>query len=211
MVAKIVFEPDWGHYEFYGIGRLFRSRAGFANRTIWGGGGGASAILPLVPKQLDLQASFLYGYGIGRYGTSQLPDVAIKPTGILAPVPELQALVGLIGHPTDALDLYVYTGLERAERTSFTVNGTLPFGYGNALYDNSGCLLEGSTVCAQNTSSVWQISGGSWYSVYKGSYGMLRVGAQGSYTRRDIFKGIGGSPSTDNIMFFTSLRYYPPP
>jgi len=211
MVAKIVFEPGWGHYEFYGIGRLFRSRAGFANRTIWGGGGGASAILPLVPKQLDLQASFLYGYGIGRYGTSQLPDVAIKPTGILAPVPELQALVGLIGHPTDALDLYVYTGLERAERTSFTVNGTLPFGYGNALYDNSGCLLEGSTVCAQNTSSVWQISGGSWYSVYKGSYGMLRVGAQGSYTRRDIFKGIGGSPSTDNIMFFTSLRYYPPP
>jgi hypothetical protein len=211
MVAKIVVEPGWGHYELYGIGRLFRSRAAFANRTIWGGGGGAGAILPLVPKQLDLQADFLYGDGIGRYGTSQLPDVAIKPTGILVPVPGLQALVGLIDHPTDALDLYVYGGLEQAGQTSFTVNGTLPFGYGNPLYNNSGCLREGSTLCAQNTSRVWQVAGGAWYSLYKGSYGMLRIGAQGSYTRRNIFKGIGGSPSTDEGMFFTSLRYYPPP
>jgi len=211
MVAKVVFEPGWGHYELYGLGRLFRSRAAFANRTIWGGGGGAGAILPLVPKQLDLQADFLYGDGIGRYGTSQLPDVAIKPTGILAPVPGLQALAGLIGHPTDALDLYVYGGLEQAGQTSFTVNSTLPFGYGNPLYNNSGCLHEGSTLCAQNTSRVWQVAGGAWYSLYKGSYGMLRIGAQGSYTRRYIFKGIGGSPSTDEGMFFTSLRYYPPP
>jgi hypothetical protein len=161
MVAKIVVEPGWGHYELYGIGRLFRSRAAFANRTIWGGGGGAGAILPLVSKQLDLQGDFLYGDGISRYGTSQLPDVAIKPTGILAPVPELQALVGLIGHPTDALDLYVYGGLEQARQTSFTVNGTLPFGYGNPLYNNSGCLHEGSTLCAENTSRVWQVAGGA--------------------------------------------------
>ncbi len=211
MVAKLAVEPGWGHYELYGVGRTFRSRAAFANRTIWGGGGGAGAILPLVPKQLDLQADFLYGDGIGRYGASQLPDIAIRPNGILAPVPELQALVGLVGHPTDALDLYVYSGLEQAWQTSFTANGTLPFGYGNPLYNNSGCLHEGSTVCAQNTSRVWQVSGGAWYSLYKGSYGTLRIGAQGSYTRRDIFKGIGGSPSTDEGMFFTSLRYYPPP
>lgn len=211
MVAKIAVEPGWGHYELYGIGRLFRSRAAFANRTIWGGGGGAGAILPLVPRQLDFQADFLYGDGIGRYGTSQLPDVAIKPTGILAPVPELQALVGLIGHPTAALDLYVYGGLEQAGQTSFTVNGTLPFGYGNPLYNNSGCLHEGSTLCAENTSRVWQVAGGVWYSLYKGGYGTLRIGAQGSYTQRYIFKGIGGSPSTNEGMFFTSLRYYPPP
>jgi hypothetical protein len=211
MVAKMVFEPGWGHYELYGIGRLFRSRADFANHTVWGGGGGAGAILPLVAKQLDFQADFLAGDGIGRYGTSQLPDVAIKPTGILAPIPGLQALVGLIGHPTDALDLYVYGGLEQAGQTSFTVNGTLPFGYGNPLYNNSGCLHEGSTLCAENTSRVWQLAGGAWYSLYNGNYGTLRIGAQGSYTQRYIFKGIGGSPSTNEGMFFTSLRYYPPP
>ncbi len=33
MVAKIAVEPGWGHYELYGIGRLFRSRAAFANHT----------------------------------------------------------------------------------------------------------------------------------------------------------------------------------
>jgi hypothetical protein len=211
MVAKIAFDPGWGHYELYGIGRLFRSRAAFGNHTVWGGGGGAGAVLPLIPKQLDLQADFLLGDGIGRYGVSQLPDLAIKSTGILAPVLELQALVGLVGHPTDTLDVYVYGGVEQAEKTSFTVNGTLPFGYGNPLYNNSGCLQEGSTLCAANTSSVWQVAGGAWYSLYKGDYGMLRIGAQGSYTRRYIFKGIGGAPSTDEAMFFASLRYYPPP
>ena len=210
MVAKVSFDPGWGHYELYGIGRLFRSRAGFANHTVAGGGGGAGAILPIIPNQLDLQADFLYGDGIGRYGTSQLPDVAINPTGVLVPIPELQALTGLVGHPTDMLDLYLYAGIEQAARTSFTA-GTLAFGYGNPLYNNSGCLHEGSTLCAANTSRVWQIAPGFWYTLYKGNYGMLRIGAQGSYTRRNIFKGIGGSPSTDDGMFFTSLRYYPPP
>ena len=140
---------------------------------------------------IDLQADFLYGDGIGRYGTSQLPDVAIKPTGILAPIPEFQALTGLIGHPTDALDFYVYAGIEQAAQTSFTID-TLPFGYGNPLYNNSGCLHEGSTLCAENTSRVWQVASGAWYSLYNGSYGTLRIGAQGSYTRRYIFTGIGG-------------------
>jgi hypothetical protein len=37
------------HYELDILGRLFRSRAAFVNRTIWGGGGGAGAILPLIP------------------------------------------------------------------------------------------------------------------------------------------------------------------
>jgi hypothetical protein len=27
--------------------------------------------------------------------------------------------------------------------------------------------------------------------------------------RREAFAGIGGTPSTDDNMFFTSLRYYP--
>lgn len=209
VVTKIAYDPDgWGHYEAYGIGRLFRSRAAFKNDTIWGGGGGAAAIVPLVPKQLELQGQFLAGYGIGRYGPALFPDVTVKPDGILAPIPELQAMVGLVGHPTDALDLYVYAGIEQAGRAAFTVDGK-PFGYGNALYNNSGCLIEGSTLCAANTSRIWQVTGGPWYRLYKGTYGILQLGAQVSYTRRAIFSGIGGAPSTDDLMFFTSLRYYP--
>ena len=210
IVTKIAYDPDgWGHYEAYGIGRLFRSRAAFENRTVWGGGIGAAAIYPLIPKQLEVQGQVLAGYGIGRYGPGILgADVALKPDGVLAPIPEIQAMVGLVGHPTDALDLYLYAGLEQPGRTAFTVGGK-PFGYGNALYDNSGCLTEGSALCAANTSRIWQVTGGPWYRVYRGDYGTLQIGAQLSYTRRNIFSGIGGSPSTDDLILLTSLRYSP--
>jgi len=209
VVAKVSVDPGWGHFEVYGVGRAFRSRAAFANHTIFGGGGGVGAVVPAVPKLLDLQADFLVGDGIGRYGSAQLPDVAIKSTGVLAPIPELQALVGLVGHATDYLDLYAYAGIEQASETSFTVNGTVPFGYGNPLYNNSGCLHEGSTVCAANTSRVWQITGGFWWDVYKGDFGRLRVGGQGSLTERSVFAGIGGGPNTNEGIFMASLRYYP--
>jgi hypothetical protein len=117
-------------------------------------------------------------------------------------------MVGLVGHPTDTLDLYLYAGIEDAGRTAFTLAGKA-FGYGDALYNNSGCLVEGSSLCAANTSRLWQVTGGPWYRLYKGDYGTLQLGAQLSYTRRNIFSGIGGAPSTDELMFFTSLRYLP--
>jgi hypothetical protein len=215
VVVKLTADPGVGHFELYGVGRAFRSRAAFANHTIFGGGGGAGAILPIVPKLLDFQADFLAGNGIGRYGAAQLPDVTVKPTGVLAPVPEIQALVGLVGHPTPSIDLYAYAGVEQAYPTAFTVHGTLPFGYGNLLYDNSGCLHEAASVaaaamtCAANTERVWQITGGFWWDVYKGDFGRLRVGGQGSYTERSVFAGIGGGPNTNEGIFMASLRYYP--
>jgi hypothetical protein len=99
IVAKVTADPGWGHFEAYGVGRAFRSRANFSNHTILGGGGGLGAILPIIPKLLEFQADFLAGPGIGRYGSVGLPDVAVKPSGVLAPIPEIQALVGLVGHP----------------------------------------------------------------------------------------------------------------
>jgi hypothetical protein len=218
VVAKVTADPGWGHFELYGVGRAFRSRANFSNHTILGGGGGAGAILPIVPKLLDFQADFLAGNGIGRYGTVGLPDVTVKPDGVLAPIPEIQALVGLVGHPTDTIDLYAYAGIEAANSTPFTAHtasGALPFGYGNDLYNNSACLHEAASVtaaatnCAANTSSVWQITGGFWWDVYKGDFGRLRVGGQGSFTERSVFAGIGGGPNTTEGIFMASLRYYP--
>jgi hypothetical protein len=209
IIAKAAYDPDgWGHYEAYGIGRLFRSRAAFKNDTVWGGGGGLAAVYPVIPNQLEVQGQFLAGYGLGRYGPGLLPDVTLKASGVLAPIPEIQVMVGLVGHPTDTLDLYLYAGIEEAGRTAFTLAGKA-FGYGNALYNNSGCLVEGSSLCAANTSRLWQVTGGPWYRLYKGDYGTLQLGAQLSYTRRNIFSGIGGAPSTDELMFFTSLRYFP--
>jgi hypothetical protein len=214
LVAKVAVDPGWGHFELYGLGRAFRSRANFSNHVVFGGGGGAGAIVPVIPKLLDFQADFLIGDGIGRYGAAQLPDVAVKSTGLLVPIPELQALLGLVGHPTDYLDLYAYAGVEQASQTSFTA-GTLPFGYGNPLYNNTACLHEAasataaSTNCAANTSRIWQVTGGFWWDVYKGDFGRLRVGGQGSYTERQVFAGIGGGPNTNEGIFMASLRYYP--
>jgi hypothetical protein len=214
LVAKMTVDPGWGHFELYGLGRAFRSRANFSNHVVYGGGGGMGGIFPLIPKFLDFQADFLIGNGIGRYGAVGLPDVAVKPSGVLVPIPELQALLGLVGHPTDSIDLYAYAGIEQASQTSFTA-GTLPFGYGNPLYNNTACLHEAasataaSTNCAANTSRVWQITGGFWWDVYKGDFGRLRVGGQGSYTERQVFAGIGGGPNTNEGIFMASLRYYP--
>jgi hypothetical protein len=208
IVAKATADPGVGHFELYGLGRAFRSRAAESNHTILGGGGGAGAILPLVPKLLDFQADFLLGDGIGRYGSAGLPDVAVKPTGVLAPIPEIQALVGAVGHPTDSIDLYAYGGVEEAFSTAFTLNN-VPYGYGNLAYNNSGCLHENSTTCAANTKQIWQVTGGFWWDVYKGDFGRFRIGGQGSYTERRVFAGIGGGPNTNEGIFMLALRYYP--
>ena len=214
LVAKVAVDPGWGHFELYGLGRAFRSRANFSNRVVYGGGGGVGGFFPIIPKLLEFQADFLVGDGIGRYGAAQFPDVAIKSNGVLVPIPELQALLGLVGHPTDYLDLYAYAGVEQASQTAFTA-GTLPFGYGNPLYNNTACLHEAasataaSTNCAANTRRIWQITGGFWWDVYKGDFGRLRVGGQGSYTERQVFAGIGGGPNTNEGIFMASLRYYP--
>ncbi len=208
VIGKMTVDPGWGHFEVYGVGRAFRSRADFENHTIIGGGGGLGGIFPVVPKRLDLQANFLAGDGIGRYGSVGLPDVAVQPNGALAPIPEFQVLLGAVGHATPALDLYAYAGMEDATRTAFTVKG-VPFGYGNGLYNNTGCLIQGSSACAANTNRVWQVTGGFWWDVYKGDYGKMRVGGQGSYTERQVFPGLGGGPSTNEGIFMASLRYYP--
>jgi hypothetical protein len=105
LVAKVTANPGWGHFEAHGVGRLFRSRANFSNHNILGGGAGLGAILPVLPKLLDFQADFLAGNVVGRYGSAGFPDVTVKPTGVLAPIPEIQALVGLVGHQTPVLDL----------------------------------------------------------------------------------------------------------
>lgn len=211
MIAKLAFDPGYGHYEVYGLGRFFRDRNHFHNSIIMGGGLGAGAILPIIDKKLDFQISGLAGSGIGRYGSAQLPDVTIKPDGGLAAVQSFDLLAGLINHATDHLDLYLYAGTERARKKAFTNAGGLGFGYGNGLYDNSGCNTEGMplTTCVANTRDVEQITAGMWWKFYKGSFGVMQFGLQDSLTHRNTFNGVGGSPSVNENIGMISLRYYP--
>ena len=70
-------------------------------------------------------------------------------------------------------------------------------------------MTAAAAACAANTSQVWQVTGGFWWDLYKGDFGRLRVGGQGSYTERRVFAGIGGGPNTNEGIFMASLRYYP--
>jgi hypothetical protein len=211
VIVKVALDPGYGHYELYGLGRAFRDRAEQRNETIGGGGVGAGLILPL-GRQVDFQASALVGRGIGRYGSAQLPDVTLRPDGELEAISAYQALVGLIYRPSSDWIFYGYSGIEKADSKHFSavIDGTsVGYGYGSPLYDNSGCLIEGSTACAANTSRVEQFTAGAWWKYYEGVLGYMQVGLQGAYTRRTAFEGIGGDPSTGMAGGMVSFRYFP--
>lgn len=208
LVGKLAIDPGFGHYELKGIGRVFTDRANGSTFNTVGGGVGGAATFPVIPKLLDVQLSGLAGYGIGRYGSVQLPDVTFNAEGKEIAVPAVQALLGIVGHPQPGTDVYTYFGFEEAARTSRVSATGAGIGYGSDLANNTGCETEGG-ACAALTKTVGQVTLGFWQDIYKGSYGRVAVGAQGSFTKRYTFSAVGGAPYADDYMVFTSFRYYP--
>jgi len=213
MVVKLAADPGYGHYELFGLGRLMRTRVSTlgsgSNSAAFGGGAGGGFILPLLGNAVQLQGSALAGEGIGRYGSAQLPDATIGRNGEPVPIPEAMALLGLVGHPNKAIDLYAYLGAEEESKKAFALAGK-GYGYGSPLYSNAGCQIELSTLpCVGNTSGVVQGTIGEWWRWLHGEYGTMMLGTQYSYTRRAVFKGVGGSPAANENIFMLSMRYYP--
>ena len=221
VIVKAAFDPGWGHYETFGLAKFLHDRVNLPNdnrnNTTVAGGVGGGMILPLVPKLLDFQISGMAGYGIGSYGSGQLPDAIVGSTGSPRPIGEYTLLGGFVGHPTPLIDLYTYVGTEQAARTSFNLGGK-PYGYGNPLYQNGGCNIEltAASACVGNTSGYTQGTVGGWWRFLKGNFGTLQAGAQFSYTRREIFPGAGTvagtrapPATTDDSMFYFSFRYLP--
>jgi len=217
VVGKVAFEPGWGHYEAFVTNRWFRSRyiaAGAQdNRTQTGTGFGANMLVPVVPQVFDLQAAFLGGKGVGRYGSSQLPDATVSPSdGSLRPLRGFQALVGFALRPAPEWTFYAYAGKEEVDSQSYVVTvgtKTYGYGYGNPLFDNSGCGIEGAAACAANTSSISSGTLGGWWKFYQGTLGNAQIGFSDTYIRRAIFSGVGGDPSTNINIALVSFRYYP--
>jgi hypothetical protein len=207
VIVKAAFDPGYGHYEVYGLGRMFRSSVAGQNETSSGGGVGAGMILPLVAKTLSFQASGLVGKGIGRYGSAQLPDVTMKPTGALTPIREYEVLLGLIYTPTPRVTIYGYAGREKEDATYYNV-GAATYGYGAPQFNNSGCEAT-SGACVGNTNSVEEVSSGFWWKYYQGRLGNLQFGMQGEYLQRNAFAGVGGAPSANMFVGMASFRYYP--
>ena len=208
IVAKVAVDPGFGHYELYGLGRFFTDRTVIygnrSNNTTFAPSGGGAGPLPVVPKLLDFQGSVLAGSGIGRYGSAQFSDAVVNPvTGKLDPIPEVEALAGLIAHPTDRLDVWGYAGLENVwKKDVFGKTG----GFGNPHYANPLDEQEGFTGSTSNVeaTAVEQLTFGAWYSFYKGRYGLMRVGVSEAWNHLLIF-----SLHSENISIsMLSLRYY---
>src|SRR5271168_1617909 len=235
LIAKVVYEkPGFGHYELFGIARFFRDRvypnassttvpgAGAYNDSTVGGGIGGSFYVP-VKKYADVGLSGLWGDGVGRYGSSGLPDTTIRPTGQLAILHGFSALSTLVLHPTPRLDIYSNYGSDYAFKNYFDYQkGTV--GYGSPLIKDTGCGIEvapgtspqvgyqpsAPASCGSPTRDTQEFTVGYWYDFYKGPKGRLRTGLQYSYFWRVGWSGAGGTPNRNDNLIETSFRYYLP-
>jgi hypothetical protein len=193
--------------------------SGAFNDSRTGGGIGANGRLHLFHNKIEAGIHVLGGDGIGRYGTSGLPDSTVRPDGTLALLRNYQALGTLDLHPTPKLDVYMYVGGEYSGRDFFTftnqvTGGTGHAGYGSPSIRNDGCSVEplpvatpgnppnttavlGSTGfvpgslanCAGDTRVIVEGTLGFWYRFYNGEKGRVQWGAQYSYITRNTWAG----------------------
>ena len=233
-IVKFAFEPQFGgHYEVFGVASDFRERifpgatlatptaAGAFNNSVWGGGIGANARWMLAQKRVELGIHYLGGPGIGRYGTTTLPDLTVKPNGQLATLHSNQAL-GTLEFHTKKMDIYSNFGAEFVGRAYYTASTGKPVGYGSPLFSNAGCETEvlpggangftpGSLAsCNGDTRNLMEATIGFWYKPYNGEKGRFQFGPQYSYVIRNTWEGVGGAPNAVENMLFTSFRYYLP-
>lgn len=230
-VFKAAFEPGFGHYEIFGILSRFRDRiypnasatpasaVGAFNDSVTGGGIGANARIT-VAKKFDFGLHFLGGDGVGRYGTSSLPDATVHPNGTLALLHSYQGL-GTFEIHTKRWDWYFNGGGEYIGRAFYPNASGALVGYGTPTLASTGCTTEvlpgaggflanNPASCAVNTRSVIGGTFGFWFKPYNGPKGRIQFGPQYEYIVRNTWRGTGGSPSATDNMVLTSFRYYLP-
>ena len=234
LVVKGTYDARYGHFEIGGLARWFRDRyypnetlatpsaAGGANNTKAGGGAFANLRVPIT-KYVDFGIHGLGGTGVGRYGTSQLPDVTVHPDGTLAPIKNYQGLVSIETHPTPKLDVFFYGGGEYGQRTVYLSTlgssaGKL-IGYAPITSSNAGCNTEtlptstgngfagaapynpGTPAnCLGATRVVIEGTAGFTYRVYSSpKFGRLQYQGVYSYLTREAWAGLTsgtfGSPT----------------
>jgi hypothetical protein len=251
VIAKLALEPGFGHYEVFGVYSRFRDRVfpcgevasstslcggsavagpnalGASNASRNGGGIGANARWSFDNKHLDFGLHAFGGSGVGRYGTSGLPDASIHADGTLDLIKSYQALGTLEWHGPK-LDVYMNAGAEYAGRAAdFDPVSGKYVGYGSPMFSNFGCFSEiaptvnngftpaGTLSCTADTRVLIEGTFGIWFKPYDGSReqvnrGRIQWGPQFSYVDRNTWSGVGGAPHGLDGMIFTSFRYYLP-
>jgi len=218
LLAKVAFEPGWGHFEIKALGRFFRDRIastattnGHTNTTE-GYGLGFGALMPFANKKLDVSLEGLLGQGIGRYGSSGLPDATINPTtGALRPLREARIMGGFVYHHRSRLDLYAYGGDEYAGRDAFISPTGTAAGYGSPLVSYASCTNEvAMNGCGGANRNIYEATAGYWYRLYRGEFGRIEQGNQVVYIHRNLWSGIGTTPQGSDAVVYASLRFYLP-
>ncbi len=163
VIAKAVFEPDFGHYEVFGVYSRFRDRVfpcaeNFASVTCGslaaasavqafnssknGGGVGANARWSFDNKHIDFGLHFFGGDGVGRYGTGGLADASIKADGTFNLIHSYQGLATIEWH-SPKVDVYLNGGAEYASRAwDYDPISGKYVGYGSPKFSNAGCFTE---------------------------------------------------------------------
>jgi hypothetical protein len=250
IIVKYTVDPKFGHFEVGGIGRFFRDRyypeltysttatttavGPGTNSTVVGGGFFANARIP-VKKYADLGVHILQGTGTGRYGTSNLGDVTVKPNGTLEPLRNSQGLVSIETHPAKKLDLFGYAGGEYLQRTVYTAftaaapTTAVYVGYAPIQGEKDGaCSTElppsaasgyapGASSCSGHTRAVLEGTAGFTYRFYNSpTKGRIQYSMVYSYLTREAWTGLNTAgtaavnPKATNNMVFTGFRYYLP-
>ncbi len=252
IIVKAAWDTKVSHAEIGGLARFMRDRyypavaspatgipaspgAAPINDTKFGGGVYGN-IRVTTSKYLDLAFGAMGGDGVGRYGSSQLPDATVHPKGTLEPIRNYHGLLSIEGHATPKLDIYAYFGGEYAQRTVYATGvAATPFtGYAPINTVMTGCNTRSSVTtaatggsitpanCSAVTRAIFEGMAGWTYRIYNSpKYGRLQYQVNYQYLTRSSWAGLlsgtyGSSTSTfgnvkavDN-MFFTSMRYYIP-
>jgi len=237
LIVKAAFEPGWGHWELFGIQRTFRDRiypnqpsaTGAYNDKKLGAGIGGGFRGPIFNKKVTVGLKGLWGQGVGRYGSSTIADVTVRPNGQLSPLHGFSAISTVEINPNPRTSIYLNYGADYIDR-NYVLNGTTQVGYGARSANMSGCATEtfngtaaagGAAAiapanCGNNNKDVQEFTAGYWYNFYNGPKGRLRQGIQYGWFERDLWSGAGGvtnpgggAKGVDN-MVWTSLRYYLP-
>jgi hypothetical protein len=166
IIAKVAFDPGFGHYEIFGLVDRFTDRVfpcvefvsgsalctakgatpatGAYNASKEGGGFGASARWTFA-KRVTFGLKGFGGSGVGRYAPGGLSDTSINPDGTLHLIKNLHGLGTLEWHGKK-LDVYSYGGVEYAGRTwdldDTNPSKPVPVGYGAPGFNNAGCYTE---------------------------------------------------------------------
>ena len=252
VVVKAAFDRGHAHAEIGGLARFLRDRyypiltttasggagtvaytysANAVNNTSTAGGVfGSFRVAPIKLFEVGVQA--MAGTGLGRYGSAQLADATLKPSGALEPIKNYHGLFSLVTHEGKNLDIFAYYGGEYAQRTIYTLSTGAQIGYGAPLLSNAGCYgvapaSSASTTgtagtpsatgsCAEPTRYIQEGVIGLTYRAFTSpKYGRLQYQAVYSYVQRNLWSGIGSAttpagPRAEDGMVHVGMRYYIP-